>query len=130
VPELIRPASWAEVEAQFHGHGGVEHAARNAIGWAQRFGVAGAQIRGATVVLEAWTHSELATALEEMAKAEPRILVDMVNGVNNATLPPRLDGLPATMVRVGDRVGMIDGKHRANRWKAFPGRYAVLVIQC
>ena len=56
--------------------------------------------------------------------------VDMKGSVNNAELPPRIDGLPAVLVHFAevDRYGMIDGKHRANRWRSVPGNCAVLVI--
>lgn len=80
------------------------------------------------MTLESWSAPELAAVMEEMAKVEPRVTVDMVAGVNNATLPPRLDGLPAVFVKFGDRYGIIDGKHRANRWKLGGGPWAVLVI--
>lgn len=66
--------------------------------------------------------------MDQMSKFEPRLVDDHVKGVNNAQLPPRLDGLPITLVRFGERYGIIDGKHRLNRWRHQPGNYAVLVI--
>lgn len=32
--------------------------------------------------------------------------------------------------RYGERFGMIDGKHRAHRWKRVRGQYAALVVLC
>lgn len=114
----------------FHGAGGMKQAFDNAAGWATRFGVERDRFTCGQIQLESWSAEELAAAMDEMSAHEPRMTVDMVDGVNNAALPPRVDGLPAVVVRFGDRIGMIDGKHRANRWKQTPGQYAVLVVQC
>lgn len=124
---FIRKATWAEVECLFEGCGGEDQAVRNLLGWAKRYAVPdwNGECR---LVLESWSASELGAVMEEMAKVEPRVTVDMVAGVNNATLPPRLDGLPAVFVKFGDRYGIIDGKHRVNRWKLGGGPWAVLVI--
>lgn len=130
MPTLLRPATWNEVAALFHGAGGLQQAFKNAAGWAARLGVDPHRFSTGQVKLESWSADELAEVMDEMSAVEPRMTVDMVDGVNNAALPPRIDGLPAVVVRFGDRVGMIDGKHRANRWKQTPGQYAVLVVQC
>lgn len=125
---LVKQASWREVADLFHGHGGEMQATQNVIGWMDRYGVKVGDLKAATVTLEAWTAEELAEVMDVMSRAEPRLTVDMVNGTNNATLAPRLDGLPAAMVRFGDKYGIIDGKHRVNRWKLGGGPWAVLVI--
>lgn len=125
---FIRKASWPEVAQQFHGNGEIQKAFDNAAGWASRYGVSAYSVHGGNVVLESWTSQELADVMSAMSKAEPRVTVDMVKGVNNAQFPPRLDGLPAVFVKFGDRYGIIDGKHRVNRWKLGGGPWAVLVI--
>lgn len=127
MPTFLRNASWHEVAALFPREG---DALRNAEGWAVRYGDVQREYRRCQVVLEAWSEEELAQLMDAMAEFEPRMVSDWVNGVNNAQLPPRLDGLPAVLVKLGERYGMIDGKHRANRWKRTPGQYAVLVVQC
>ena len=124
MPELIRQASWREVEAVID----EADAVRNANGWADRFKRAPSNWPGCVVTLEAWMQDEIGELMDAMARIEPRMTVDMVGGLNNATLPPRLDGMPLALVRFGDRFGMIDGKHRANRWRHVHGRYAALVI--
>lgn len=127
MPTFLRNASWHEVAALFPTEA---HAIRNADGWAARYGDVPREYRRCRVVLEAWSHSEIAALLAAMSEFEPRMTADWVDGMNNAQLPPRVDGLPAVLVRFGERFGMIDGKHRANRWKQTPGQYAVLVVQC
>lgn len=128
MPTFLRRASWDEVAALFFQ--GDEDAIRNADGWAVRYGEQARNYRACEVVLEAWTHSEIADLMSAMSEVEPRMTADLVGGVNNAQLPPRVDGLPAVLVQFGSRFGMIDGKHRANRWKKVPGRYAMLVVRC
>lgn len=125
MPTFLRRASWHEVAALFPREA---DALRNAEGWAARYGDVPRDYRQYRVVLEAWSHLEIAAVMAAMSEFEPRMTADWVDGVNNAQLPPRVDGLPAAVVRFGDRFGMIDGKHRANRWKRTPGKYAVLVV--
>jgi hypothetical protein len=127
MPTFLRNASWHEVAALFPREA---DAIRNADGWAARFGDVPREYRRRRVVLESWSDVELAHLMHAMAEFEPRMVSDWVDGVNNAQLPPRVDGLPAALVRFGERLGMIDGKHRANRWKRVAGQYAVLVIEC
>lgn len=125
--QLLRQASWREVLHQFHG---VEpNAVRQANGWASRYGIKPDEWSRRAVNLEGWGHDELARVLREMAEVEPRLLVEMVGDTNNATLPPRVDGLPIVLIRFGFRYGIIDGKHRINRWSQWPGTYAVLVVE-
>lgn len=124
---FLRTASWQEVVALFPAE---SDAIRNADGWASRYGDVPREYRCCRVALEAWPHTDIAALLAAMSEFEPRMTVDMVRGVNNAQLPPRVDGLPAVVVQFGDRFGMIDGKHRANRWARTPGHYAVLVVRC
>lgn len=127
MPSFLRNASWHEVAALFPCEA---DAIRNADGWAARYGGLPREYRRCRVELQAWSAAELAALMEEMTLFEPRMTEDWVRGVNNAQLPPRVDGLPAVLVKFGDRFGMIDGKHRANRWKRVPGDYAVLVVLC
>lgn len=127
MPTFLRNASWHEVAALFPRE---DDAIRNTDGWAARYGDLPREYRLCRVELQAWSDEELAEVMEAMSEFEPRMTADWVDGVNNAALPPRVEGLPAAMVKFGDRFGMIDGKHRANRWKRTPGQYAVLVIQC
>lgn len=124
---FLRLASWHEVAALFPTEA---DALRNAEGWAARYGDVPREYRLCRVELQSWSDVELAAVMEAMSEFEPRMTADWVDGVNNAQLPPRVEGLPAVMVQFGERFGMIDGKHRANRWKRTPGLYAVLVVQC
>ena len=135
---FLRLASWHEVTALFPTEA---DALRNAEGWAVRYGDVPREYRLCRVELQAWSDdalmgearklaTELAAVMDEMSEFEPRMTADWVDGVNNAQLPPRVEGLPAVMVQFGERFGMIDGKHRANRWKRTPGLYAVLVVLC
>ena len=124
---FLRLASWHEVTALFPTEA---DALRNAEGWAVRYGDVPREYRLCRVELQAWSDVELAAVMDEMSEFEPRMTADWVDGVNNAQLPPRVEGLPAVMVQFGERFGMIDGKHRANRWKRTPGLYAVLVVLC
>lgn len=128
MPSVIRPASWDEVEAMFYGHGGGAQAISNALGWAKRYGLDAVNYARCAVTLESWSSEELYAVMDEMAEVEPRMIEDVVGGVNNALVPPRLEGLPAVFVRLGHRYGIIDGKHRVNRWKHLDGNFAVLVI--
>lgn len=123
--EVLRRATWAEVTALFPHP---RDAIRNAEGWADRYDIEMTYIPGCRVTLEAWTHEEIAAAMDAMTAIEPRMSVDMVDGVNNATLPPRIEGLPLAVVKLRNWLGMIDGKHRANKWRHIPGKYAVLVV--
>ena len=123
----LRNAHWFEVEALFQGRGW--QAIANAKGWADRFHVEHEDYAALPVSLEAWSHERIAAELEAMTELEPRISTDMDGDTNNAQLAPRVDGLPLVMVKFGTRYGMLDGKHRAHRWKQVPGRYAVLVIE-
>ena len=127
MPTFLRHASWHEVAALFPREA---DAIRNADGWAARYGDLPREYRRCRVELQAWSADELAAVMDAMSEFEPRMAVDWVDGVNNAQLPPRVDGLPAAVVQFGERFGMIDGKHRANRWKRVPGEYAVLVVLC
>jgi hypothetical protein len=130
MPTFLRSATWLEVEALFHGADGVQQALKNAAGWASRYGLDPYQPHVGVLSLECWTSEELRDAMEIMSRFEPRVTVDLVNGTNNAVLPPRLDGLPPVFVRFGEKLGILDGKHRVNRWKDGVGPWAVLVIQC
>ena len=123
--EVLRMASWQEVVALFPKE---RDAIRNAEGWADRYDIEPTHFPGCRVTLEAWTHDEIDAAMDAMSAIEPRMSVDMADGVNNATLPPRIDGLPLVMVKLRNWLGMIDGKHRANKWRHIPGKYAVLVV--
>jgi hypothetical protein len=123
---FLRKASWLEIANAFYGPHGDRQCRENICGWADRYGVKSPP--EPEVALESWTDKELAEVMEAMSKVEPRVTVDMVKGVNNATLPPRVDGLPIVLVKFGDRYGIIDGKHRANKWKQVPGNYAVYII--
>jgi hypothetical protein len=119
-PDVIRSATWAEVVALFHGHGGEDQAMFQCDQWADRFGGMRKRWNGSAVSLESWSSDLIAARLADMEKVEPRIVTDD---------PPRCDGLPAAVVRIGDRYGSIDGKHRLNKWAKTPGNYAVLVIK-
>jgi hypothetical protein len=125
VPKRIREADWREVCALFADE---SDPLRNAEGWAKRYGVPVRDFAKCKVTLEAWTNDEIDRCMSAMSEFEPRMTVDICGNVNNAILPPRLEGLPLAVVRFGDRYGMIDGKHRANKWKHMLGNYAVLVI--
>jgi hypothetical protein len=125
---VLRQSSWAEVAAQFAGQGDGARAAGNAAGWASRYGLPAEDYSRLPVSLECWTAAELGAAIEQMAIVEPRVSVDIVRGVNNAKLPPRVCNLPATLIRFGARYGILDGKHRAHRWIREGGQYAVLVL--
>lgn len=79
--------------------------------------------------LEAWHSDRIGEVMSGMARVEPRMTWDVKDGVNNAALPPRVDGMPPVVIKfAGGKYGMIDGKHRANRWKNLPGTYAMLVV--
>lgn len=127
MPTFLRNASWHEVTTLFPGEA---DALRNADDWAARYGDVAREYRRCRVELQAWSDTELAEVMQAMSEFEPRMTADWVGGVNNAELSPRVEGLPAVLVQFGERFGMIDGKHRANRWKRTPGQYAVLVVQC
>lgn len=116
----LRVATWNEVALQFAGHGGAAQAAKNCRIWSDRYRVAPEEYHRLPVVLEAWDHVRLAKALAAMAEIEPRMLTDDL---------PRCYGLPISVIRFGNRIGMIDGKHRANQAAKIPGLYAVLVIE-
>lgn len=124
---LLRNSNWSEVLALFHGC--ERYASLNANGWTERYGLRPPDWRHCNVTLQAWTDDELRQAMQDMSALEPRLTVDMVDGKNNALLPPRVDGLPAVMVRFSKGFGIIDGKHRANQWKQRPGEYAVIVVE-
>lgn len=115
----LRKASWSEVVSLFHAHGDERQARRNANGWAERYGVPHRDYSALPVTLQAWRHDKIGAVLDDMATVEPRMIV---------TELPRCYGLPAAVIRFGDRYGMIDGKHRANQWRKWPGMYAVLVV--
>lgn len=123
----LRTASWREVIALFPSEA---DAIRNIDGWAARYGCPPPARGRFRVTLEAWSHLDIDRLMSDMSEYEPRVTVGIVGGVNNAQIPPRVDGLPIVIIQFGGRFGMIDGKHRANRWKHAPGHYAVLVIQC
>jgi hypothetical protein len=125
---VLRQSSWAEVSAQFAGQGDGARAAGNAAGWASRYGLPAEDYYRLPVSLESWNAAELAAAVEQMTKVEPRVSIDIVRGVNNAQLPPRVFNLPATLIRFGERYGILDGKHRVHRWIREGGQYAVLVL--
>jgi hypothetical protein len=116
----LRDASWSEVVSQFHGHGGARQALANCRIWAERYGKPDEDYQRCRVKLESWCHATLGAHLARMAEIEPRMLTDEL---------PRCHGLPITVVRWDERIGMIDGKHRANYALQHPGLYAVLVIE-
>lgn len=121
----LRNSSWSEVSTCIT----AKDASRNAAGWANRYGLPTDNYQNLPVTLECWSNERIASELVKMAEAEPRLLIEIVGGINNATIPPRCDGLPIIVIRFGEKFGMIDGKHRANKWKHIPGNYAVLVIE-
>lgn len=125
MPRTIRASGWREVCALFKKE---SEPLRNIRGWADRYGVPMPDVTKCRVTLESWTNVEIERCMTAMSEIEPRMTVDICGNTNNATLPPRLEGLPLAVIRFGDRVGMIDGKHRANKWKHLLGNYAVLVI--
>jgi hypothetical protein len=125
--DVLRSATWAEVESLFQGK--AWQAIVNARIWADRYGFAHEDYARLPVSLEGWETHRIAAALEAMSQVEPRVSVDIVDGTNNAKRPPRIDGLPIALIRFGERLGLLDGKHRAHRWASVPGRYAVLVVE-
>lgn len=125
MPSFIRHAAWREVVQLFPSDA---EALRNASGWAARYQAQEPDWPTRLVTLESWSDRDLRDLMRDLFQVEPRMTVDMVGGINNAILPPRMDGLPAVLVKFGNRYGMIDGKHRVNRWKHVEGNYAVLVV--
>lgn len=125
----LRQASWEEVLQLFHGRR--HRAVHNAQGWADRYRVPWERYDRLSVDLMALTHSEIGEALDEAAKVEPRIADDWHREINNATLPPRVDGLPIALIVFPNakKLGFLDGKHRAHRWRHVPGEYAVLMAK-
>lgn len=98
--------------------------------WAKTYGSESPEWADCEIGLCSWSSSEIEQALLAASEYQPRLMEDMVNGVNNATLPPRMDGLPLVLARFpGDRYGWVDGKHRANKWIKAPGMYAVYVLE-
>lgn len=126
---MLRRSSWAEVELQFADAGGGFSAKRNAQGWSERYRLPAEIWPVRPVKLEAWTGADCLDVLVAMSLIEPRVSIDIVNGVNNAQIPPRVGNLPATLIRFGDRYGIIDGKHRMHQWAKEPDSvFGVLVI--
>jgi hypothetical protein len=126
---VIRPAAWSEVCNLFYGHGGGDRAQAMAAQWAGRFGRAVEDYSCCRVVLQSWPVANIKRLMQEMSRIEPRMTVDIVSGINKATTAPRVQGLPVCVVRFGDRIGMIDGKHRANNLRDNDPPLAVLMIE-
>jgi hypothetical protein len=121
---VLREASWEELTWLI----GPEMTRVRLNEWAGRYGVRAPVWERCSVRLEGWAASKIGEVLGEAARLQPRLLEEFVQGVNMATTPPRVEGLPIAVVYFGQgRFGFIDGKHRANKWKQFPGTYAVYV---
>ena len=89
--------------------------------WADRYGVDWPQFgHQIPVKRETWTHDRVGRHLDALALLVPELITDLE--------PRRMTG-PLVLIDFGKgRVGQIDGRRRANRWRHLPGDYEVLRI--
>lgn len=126
---VLRGATWEEVTLLFSEFGGARSAVSNLDGWARRYKCPPQEWYRLPVRLTSWHGAEIWELMRSMAEVEPRVLKDEADGVDNAVVPPRVDGLPIALVRFGSgQYGIIDGKHRANKWKYMTGEFAAYLI--
>jgi hypothetical protein len=124
----LRRPTWADVLEQFIAHRGEANLLRLAGEWADRYGLPREDYRTVPVRAEWWDRARLDATLRAMAAVEPRVIAE---GQPNLVRPPRRPGGPMTFIRFpGDRVGILDGRHRADKVRKVDGLYPVLVLEC
>lgn len=114
---------WSDVLEQFKYHGAnqLEEIQRLTNEWTKLFGLRRVRLTERTPVhAEYWTSDELRAVINYMAAFVPQYVTDE---------PPRFDPkAPATLIRLGKQVVVLDGRRRINLWQNTPGRYPVFVI--
>lgn len=123
----LRAAEWDEI-ARLIPPGRAEILADE---WAGRYGLTPVEWHTCPVRLESWSSGQLQEVMEQMTEVNPRMSVDpSPEGKNNATLPPRVQGLPLAVIAFPEgRYGMVDGKHRTHWTKKSGIPHAVLVCE-
>jgi hypothetical protein len=90
--------------------------------WSARIQVAKPQLKpGIPLTVEWWTHTALATYIDDIAKIDPAMVV---------TRKPRRDTGPLIAFKRDQRYALLDGRYRANLWRNKPGLYPVIVMIC
>ena len=90
--------------------------------WSARIGVDKPALKkGVPLTVEWWTHEQLGTYIDEIAKTDPAMVV---------TRKPRRTDTPLVTFKRQGRYGMVDGRCRANLWRHKPGVYPVIVMEC
>jgi len=119
---MAEPVSWGRVLTCFSDrHDAMAVIRRLSNEWADRYGVDWPQFGNLLpVVRETWSHERVGRHLDALALLVPELITDQE--------PRRMTG-PLVLIDFGKgRVGQIDGRRRANRWRHIPGEYEVLRI--
>lgn len=115
---------------QFKGHtrGGWE---RTLGRWLKRYNLS-AGYRVGEIRIDWWTHDKIGAEFDTMAKYNTTILYREKNGRNFIEDLPRRQDLPITVAvfqtELGQRYGLLDGRHRGYQWRRRPGKYPVLLV--
>lgn len=97
--------------------------------YAAGYGVETRPIFEAKLTYKVLTHEEVGQAMKLSARIHPKVERQIVNGKNIVRTAPRVEDLPLVFVRF-DRQhwGMLDGRHRADKWRRRPGLYGAVVL--
>lgn len=122
----FRKPEWHDVEAQFaHQPVTLQTLADE---WAERYGLQPQAMQNLPVRCEYWGNDELGNAIDKMAEREPRLTRE---GSPHVATEPYTHSAPITVLNFSEgRLGMVDGRHRADKWRNRPGRYPVFVVDC
>lgn len=122
---IVRP-TWVDVEQQFAWQPITLQTLADE--WAERYGLPAQSMHNLPVRCEYWNHQRIADEVDRMATLEPRLKRE---GSPHVARPPHNLTSPITVLDYGSgQLGMVDGRHRADKWRRAPGRYPVFIVDC
>lgn len=124
----FRRPVWADLVRQFDGHRGEPTLWRLAAEWADRYRLPHQDYAGQPVAAEWWSGDQLDQTLRQIATIEPRVIAEYEPKLAK---PGRRGDGPLSFIRFGpERLGILDGRHRADKWRGTADLYPVLVLEC
>ena len=97
--------------------------------YAAGYGVETRNIFDAEITYKVLTHEEVGKAMKLSARIHPKVERQIVKGQNIVRSEPRIEDLPLVFVRFDRKHwGMLDGRHRADKWRHRPGLYGAVVL--
>ena len=116
----IKTPTWEDVNSQFQWQ--PKPAQRIADEWAKTLGAESVPLKDMSVRCEYWTGKELWKAVSDLSSVRD------IMKERNITGEPKGDG-PVTIAQISDKLVLLDGRHRAKKWKNSNKKRAVFILE-